>query len=213
MADTIRANYINWTTLYTIEAMTRELKALVAEYETVYLPKHQNDPYSLESWISYRSAIAGAQRILSLEYFEYADVDKCVANIKSARDLLNNLFFTKSESEASLKRKHDMINSAGFQVKSAYAGSTVRVAVSTNRAYDVLGVIVLDEDGVACKHVRITPAPVNRRRPNEKILYVDIVLDGAPGLHTYTVYVSDRTPEVPMFYLCGDPAQCSITIK
>lgn len=213
MADTIRANYVNLTTLYTIEAMTRELKALVAEYETVYLPKHQNDPYSLESWISYRAAIAGAERILTLEYFEYADVDKCVANIKSARGLLNNPLFTKSESEASLKRKHDMINSAGFQVKSAYAGSTVRVAVSTNRAYDVLGVIVLDEDGVACKNVRITPAPVNRRRPNEKILYVDIVLDGAPGLHTYTVYVSDRTPEEPMFYLCGDPAQCSITIK
>ena len=68
--------------------------------------------------------------------------------------------------------------------------------------------LIVDENGMEVE-AKITVAPANRRTPNERILYADIVLDLEPGTYTFTVYAyQGNTVQV-----CGDPVQCTITVK
>lgn len=194
-----------------------ELRRAIDQFENTYLPLHLENPVFTEMWILYFSAVTGAQLVLDDYDYTYDMVEKLLAEVTEMANTMSlAIALGLHESSVGQMRKKDMINSVSFQTKTAYEGSVVRMSVNTKRDYNVENVIVFDENGYAVTIRGVSVAPVNRRRPTEQIVYVDIEVNLAPGVHTYTVYAVDSdlsTQTKGLVLLCGDPEVCSLTVK
>ena len=213
MTETIMTHYamLNDGTYDTFDKTQRvdyvaTLRYLIERYKT-FSKNHAIDPYMTEVWLVYYDLIAAAQNLLDSNMYDRDSVLSYVVDI-SIREmfLMDSTFLEKNHAP----KRQEIINSAGFQTKSAYRGRAVRLAVNTDRAFDVTAVVVVDENGLVVP-VKITVAPVNNRKPDQKILYVDITMSMERGDHTYTVYVIDGVGQEKL--LCSDPVQCTITVK
>ena len=144
-----------------------------------------------------------------------SEIEKTSGSIEYAMVCIPGEVYPNAEgptiTEAMVPRK-DMINSAGFQVKSVYSGRTARLSINTIKSFNVQEVIIIGEDGLQVP-AKITVAPVNPRKPNQKILYADIVLDLEPGTYTFTVYVRETNSQGQIVYNCSKPVTCTITVK
>ena len=99
------------------------------------------------------------------------------------------------------------LSSARFQNASAYEGTSARLAVTTIRSANVKDIVVLDENGNVVEYVKLTEAAYNRRKPTQRIFYVDILARGV-GTHTYTVYGVDEEGN-----LTADSISCTIQVR
>jgi hypothetical protein len=99
------------------------------------------------------------------------------------------------------------LSSARFQNASAYEGTSARLAVTTIRSANVKDIVVLDENGNVVEYVKLTEAAYNRRKPTQRIFYVDILAQGV-GTHTYTVYGVDEEGN-----LTADSISCTIQVR
>ena len=194
-----------------------ELRTAIDQFEEVFLPAYLEKPVFTEMWILYFSAITGAQLVLDDYDYTYETVVQLLTEVTEMANTMSlAIALGLHESSIGQMRKKDMINSVSFQTKTAYEGSVVRMSVNTKRDYNVENVIVFDENGYAVPIRGVSVAPVNRRRPTEQIVYVDIEVNLAPGVHTYTVYAVDSglsTQTKGLVLLCGDPEVCSLTVK
>ncbi len=191
--------------LYT-PAIAKDLFAAIDHYYDVMLDDHHANPYTIETWMFYSSSVKGAENLLREGRYSHQDVSKSLSELNGHLKSLNR------ESNVASQR-HDIINSGNFQTDTAKTGATVRLALNTDRAYDTAAVMILNEEGFMVPIKNVTILPVNRRTPNQKILYVDFVLDVEPGVHTYTAYVTDQTSTSIFVMFCGDPVDCSITVE
>lgn len=190
---------------YDSATMLKNLPNLFAKYENLRALNMIN-PVPFEGWFLYNSAVVRAKNLVATNAYDQESVDAAIAEIDYLDDAIEfGLFF--GVTEAGMDRA-DIINSAGFQTKTAYGGRTVRLAVNTIREFDVVNLLIVDENGLEVP-AKITVAPVNRRAPDEKTLYADIVLDLEPGTYTFTVYAYQGNTAL----VCGDPVQCTITVK
>ena len=189
-----------------VAVVLAELNKRFANYEKVCI-LHKANPFPLEAWIYYNAAITRAKNLVATNAYDRDSVTAAVADIEYA---YYGIYYAYKlgVTEADMVRE-DMINSAGFQTKTAYSGGAVRLSVNTIREFDVTNLLIMDENGLEVSLINITAAPVNRRKPNEKILYADIMLDLEPGTYTFTIYAFQGNTA----RLCGDPVQCTITVK
>ena len=206
MTDTIMALYNELMAgTYDVAVVLAVLNQQLANYEKVRRI-HMANPVPFESWLVYYSAITRAKNLIATNAYDQEAVNAAVSNINAAYFIVYYAIMN-GVTEAGVVRK-EMINSAGFQTKTAYSGGTVRLSVNTIKSFNVSNLLIVDENGLEVK-AKITVAPANRRTPNERVLYADIVLDLEPGTYTFTVYAYDGE-SLP---LCGDPVQCTITVK
>lgn len=182
MADTIRAAYDK---LYTLD-IGNPLQEVISRFLIEDCQEHLIDPYSIETWTLYTMAVQSAQRILDSGYYFPELIISLVGEVEYCR---NNLI--KESLVAPLRI--NSLNYASFQTSYVYNDSTARLAVNTVSSYDIKAVMVFDEYGnlLVLENDAITSAPYNRRKPQEKILYLDIPIDGVVGTHKYTVYAVD----------------------
>ena len=206
MTDTIMALYNELMAgTYDVAVVLAVLNQQLANYEKVRRI-HMANPVPFESWFVYQSAITKAKNLIATNAYDQESVNAAVSDINAAYFIVYYAIMN-GVTEAGVERK-DMINSAGFQTKTAYSGGTVRLSVNTIKSFNVSNLLIVDENGLEVK-AKITVAPANRRTPKERVLYADIVLDLEPGTYTFTVYAYDGE-SLP---LCGDPVQCTITVK
>lgn len=196
MADTIRAAYNNLLSA----DIGNPLRDVFQRYITVDCEEHATDPYSIETWTLYTAMITAAQNMLNSGFYYPAMVNMLVVEIDYYR---SHELIKESEVD-----RIDSLNSAGFQTSYIYNDSTARIAVNTVKAYNIVAVMVFDENGQMLTNTKITVAPYNRRKPNQQIVYVDIPINGETGLHTYTVFAVDGEG------LCSKyGAECTIEVR
>lgn len=178
--------------------------------------------FVFEGWLLYHTAVMNAKDLIASDAYDRASVVAAISEIQETSEIIESamirfpgVVYPNAEgptiTEAMVPRK-DMINSAGFQVKSVYSGRTARMAINTIKSFNVQEVIIIGEDGLEVS-ADITVAPVNRRKPNQKILYADIVLDLEPGTYTFTVYVRETNSQGEIEYICSKPVTCTITVQ
>ncbi|MBQ7910546.1 MAG: family 20 glycosylhydrolase [Clostridia bacterium] len=178
--------------------------------------------FVFEGWLLYHTAVMNAKDLIASDAYDRASVDAAISEIQKtswsieyAMVRIPGEVYPNAEgptiTEAMVPRK-DMINSAGFQVKSVYSGRTARLSINTIKSFNVQEVIIIGEDGLQVP-ANITVAPVNPRKPNQKILYADIVLDLEPGTYTFTVYVRETNSQGQIVYNCSKPVTCTITVQ
>ncbi len=199
------------------------LPELIARHDE--LAVYNEDPttaFVFEGWLLYHTAVMNAKDLIASDAYDRASVDAAISEIQKtswsieyAMVRIPGEVYPNAEgptiTEAMVPRK-DMINSAGFQVKSVYSGRTARLSINTIKSFNVQEVIIIGEDGLQVP-ANITVAPVNPRKPNQKILYADIVLDLEPGTYTFTVYVRETNSQGQIVYNCSKPVTCTITVK
>ena len=206
MTDTIMALYNELMAgTYDVAVVLAVLNQQLANYEKVRRI-HMANPVPFESWLVYYSAITRAKNLIATNAYDQESVNAAVSDINAAYFIVYYAIM-EGVTEAGVVRK-DIINSAGFQTKTAYSGGTVRLSVNTIKSFNVSKLLIVDENGMEVE-AKITVAPANRRTPNERILYADIVLDLEPGTYTFTVYAYQGNTAM----VCGDPVQCTITVK
>ncbi len=204
-------------------AVLKNLPELIARHDE--LAVYNEDPmtaFVFEGWLLYHTAVMNAKDLIASDAYDRASVDAAISEIVKTSEIIEmamiripGMDYPTAEgptiTEASVPRK-DMINSAGFQVKSVYSGRTARLSIDTIKSFNVQEVIIIGEDGLEVS-ANITVAPVNRRKPNQKILYADIVLDLEPGTYTFTVYVRETNSQGEIEYICSKPVTCTITVQ
>lgn len=196
-------------------AVLKNLPELIARHDE--LAVYNEDPkttFIFEGWLLYHTAVMNAKALIDSDAYHHASVDAAISQINAIYRKFIEPFLDVNGpiiNEANVFRK-DMINSAGFQVQSVYSGRTARLAINTIRSLNVQEVIIIGEDGLEVP-AKITVAPVNRRKPDQKILYADIVLDLEPGTYTFTVYVRETNSQGQLEYICGKPVTCTITVR
>ena len=153
----------------------------------------------------YSSLVKGAE-LLILGDYSYSQIEERVELIDEYRGMLMpEVMFSGG--------RHSIINNASFQLSSAKSGAVIRMQVDTIRSYDSVAILVIDENGFMVANKGVSIAPYNRRKPQQKLFYVDVILDLEPGEHTYTVYASDPTSNNFFVLYCGDPVECTITVE
>lgn len=196
-------------------AVLKNLPELIARHDE--LAVYNEDPkttFIFEGWLLYHTAVMNAKALIASDAYHHASVNAAISQINAIyRNFIEPYLGENGPiiNEANVFRK-DMINSAGFQVQSVYSGRTARLAINTIRSLNVQEVIIIGEDGLQVP-AKITVAPVNRRKPDQKILYADIVLDLEPGTYTFTVYVRETNSQGQLEYICGKPVTCTITVR
>ena len=196
-------------------AVLKNLPDLIARHDE--LAVYNEDPkttFIFEGWLLYHTAVMKAKALIASDAYHHASVNAAISQINAIYRNFIEPFLSKDGpiiNEANVFRK-DMINSAGFQVQSVYSGRTARLAINTIRSLNVQEVIIIGEDGLQVP-AKITVAPVNRRKPDQKILNADIVLDLEPGTYTFTVYVRETNSQGQLEYICGKPVTCTITVR
>lgn len=204
-------------------AVLKNLPELIARHDE--LAVYNENPmtaFVFEGWLLYHTAVMNAKDLIASDAYDHASVDAAISEIKETSEIIEmamiripGMIYPNAEgptiTEAMVPRK-DMINSAGFQVKSVYSGRTARMAINTIKSFNVQEVIIIGEDGLEVP-ANITVAPVNRRKPNQKILYADIVLDLEPGTYTFTVYVRETNSQGNIEVICSKPVTCTITVR
>lgn len=204
-------------------AVLKNLPELIARHDE--LAVYNENPmtaFVFEGWLHYHTAVMNAKVLIASDAYDHASVDAAISEIQKTSGIIEYAMvripgevYPNAEgptiTEAMVPRK-DMINSAGFQVKSVYSGRTARLSINTIKSFNVQEVIIIGEDGLEVP-ANITFAPVNRRKPNQKILYADIVLDLEPGTYTFTVYVRETNSQGQIVYNCSKPVTCTITVQ
>ena len=205
------------------DTVLKGLPELIARHDE--LAVYNEDPttaFVFEGWLLYHTAVMNAKDLIASDAYDRAsvvaaisEIQKTSGSIEYAMVRIPGEVYPNAEgptiTEAMVPRK-DMINSAGFQVKSVYSGRTARLSINTIKSFNVQEVIIIGEDGLQVP-AKITVAPVNPRKPNQKILYADIVLDLEPGTYTFTVYVRETNSQGQIVYNCSKPVTCTITVK
>ena len=204
-------------------AVLKNLPELIARHDE--LAVYNENPmtaFVFEGWLHYHTAVMNAKVLIASDAYDHASVDAAISEIQKTSGIIEYAMvripgevYPNAEgptiTEAMVPRK-DMINSAGFQVKSVYSGRTARLSINTIKSFNVQEVLIIGEDGLEVP-ANITVAPVNRRKPNQKILYADIVLDLEPGTYTFTVYVRETNSQGQIVYNCSKPVTCTITVQ
>lgn len=196
-------------------AVLKNLPELIARHDE--LAVYNEDPktaFIFEGWLLYHTAVMNAKALIASDAYHHASVNAAISQINAIYRNFIEPYLGKDGpiiNEANVFRK-DMINSAGFQVQSVYSGRTTRLAINTIRSLNVQEVVIIGEDGLRVP-AKITVAPMNRRKPDQKILYADIVMDLEPGTYTFTVYVRETNSEGEIVYMCSKPVTCTITVR
>ncbi|MBO5511330.1 MAG: family 20 glycosylhydrolase [Clostridia bacterium] len=205
MTSMLRSGHFNLVNYCTAAQLTKDIVKLIERYYNEDLPLFKSGVYSVEMWMFYSSIIKGAENLI-LGSYTYGQIEDRIELIDEYRNMLiPEAMVTQS--------RRDIIKGVSSQVTNANAGSVVRLQVDTIRSFDSSSVIVLDENGFMVTMRALSVAPFNRRKPNQKLLYVDILPDLKPGTHTYTVYAADPTATHPFVLFCGDPVEISITVN
>ena len=190
------------------------LPELIARHDE--LAVYNEDPmtaFVFEGWLLYHTAVMNAKDLIASDAYDRASVVAAITEISETYKIIEeNLNTGITEAIVLRNLRKTMINSAGFQVKSVYSGHTARLSINTIKSFNVQEVIIIGEDGLEVP-ANITVAPVNRRKPNQKILYADIVLDLEPGTYTFTVYVRETNSQGDIEYICSKPVTCTITVR
>ena len=204
-------------------AVLKNLPELIARHDE--LAVYNENPmtaFVFEGWLHYHTAVMNAKVLIASDAYDHASVDAAISEIQKTSGIIEYAMVRipgevyptvdgPTITEAMVPRKN-MINSAGFQVKSVYSGRTARLSINTIKSFNVQEVLIIGEDGLEVP-ANITVAPVNRRKPNQKILYADIVLDLEPGTYTFTVYVRETNSQGQIVYNCSKPVTCTITVQ
>lgn len=206
--------------------MVTNLKAAIDEYDG-YLKNFRDNLYPIEMWEPYAKYVKDAKELLASGSYSDAEEQEILKAIIQWRQTLNSLSFpgVNLTEDYFADFRHSIINRAEFQSSYGYSGGAVRLAVNTVRSFDSRNVLILDENGFPVVPQRISVAPFNRRKPNQQILYVDMILDVEPGKErTFTIYVVDdsyssesidsNTPDYirDMLEYCGDPITVTINV-
>lgn len=196
-------------------AVLKNLPDLIARHDKLAVyNENPTTAFIFEGWLLYHTAVMNAKALIDSDAYHHASVDAAISQINEIyRNFIKPFLGGDGPiiNEANVIRK-DMINSAGFQVQSVYSGRTARLAINTIKSLNVQEVIIIGEDGLQVP-AKITVAPVNRRKPDQKILYADIVLDLEPGTYTFTVYVRETNSQGQIEYMCSKPVTCTITVR
>jgi hypothetical protein len=204
MTNMLKSGRYNLVTYCTVAKLTKDIVKQIDRYYNEDLPAFKNGVYSIETWMFYSSLVKGAE-LLILGDYSYSQIEERVELIDEYRGMLMpEVMFSGG--------RHSIINNASFQLSSAKSGAVVRMQVDTIRSYDSVAILVIDENGFMVANKGVTIAPYNRRKPQQKLFYVDVILDLEPGEHTYTVYASDPTSNNFFVLYCGDPVECTITV-
>jgi hypothetical protein len=170
------------------------LQAAVDNFATV-----DGSLYTEESYKAYADAVAVGEEVLA----DGDATDSAVAAALAAiLEALEKLELLPPEAE-----RIEGLTSAGFQVTSVYDGKTARLAAVTLRSANITDIAIFDEAGNRVTYSKITEAPLNRRKPTQRIFYIDMTLVGS-GTHTYTVYGVDENGNLTLDY-----DVCSIKVK
>ena len=205
MTNMLKSGRYNLVTYCTVAKLTKDIVKQIDRYYNEDLPAFKNGVYSIETWMFYSSLVKGAE-LLILGDYSYSQIEERVELIDEYRGMLMpEVMFSGG--------RHSIINNASFQLSSAKSGAVVRMQVDTIRSYDSVAILVIDENGFMVANKGVSIAPYNRRKPQQKLFYVDVILDLEPGEHTYTVYASDPTSNNFFVLYCGDPVECTITVE
>lgn len=219
MTDTLMTSYQRLKNGEYDKAVIRQnLESLIARYERLrVVNSNPETAFPVEGWLQYHTAVVQAKQLLETDAYHHDVIGAAIAKINKAYRSIQVTLMPGTDipfpdfSESALSREV-MINRVGFQVKSAYGGRTVRLAVNTVASFNVKKVVIVDENGLEVP-VIISIPPANPHRPGERILYADIVLDTEPGMHTYTVYVCETNSQDKVVLFYSQPMQCSIRVK
>ena len=205
MTNMLKSGRYNLVTYCTVAKLTKDIVKQIDRYYNEDLPAFKNGVYSIETWMFYSSLVKGAE-LLILGDYSYSQIEERVELIDEYRGMLMpEVMFSGG--------RHSIINNASFQLSSAKSGAVIRMQVDTIRSYDSVAILVIDENGFMVANKGVSIAPYNRRKPQQKLFYVDVILDLEPGEHTYTVYASDPTSNNFFVLYCGDPVECTITVE
>lgn len=153
--------------------------------------------YTAASYKTYTDAVAAGQTVLDDANATESAVATALAAIIEA---LENLELVPPEEE-----RIEGMTSANFQNKKVYDGCEARLAAVTVRSANIKDIAVFDENGNRVEYAYIIEVAYNRRKPTQRIYYVDILVEGL-GTHTYTIYGVDENGN-----LTSDFCTCSIT--
>ena len=199
---------------YDKAAVLEGLPELIAHHDKIAAyNENPTTAFVFEGWLLYHTEVMNAKALIASDDYNRASVEAAIWKIQTTYSIMMSYRDEEGNRipEAKVFRE-DMINSAGFQVQSVYSGRTARLAINTIRSFNVQEVVIIGEDGLRVP-AKITVAPMNRRKPDQKILYADIVMDLEPGTYTFTVYVRETNSEGEIVYMCSKPVTCTITVR